>query len=316
MKKSIVASAGGAIGINSAMAGSPEASTVKVEIGSKATVPQGKIGDLKISRMLLGGNLLNHTTHSRDLHYVDNLTAGYNTEDKIYETLALAEAHGVNTLVSGDQPLVISMLKRYRYRMGGKMQWIICPTTRVEPDMEQYSARVKDLVDNGAEAIYLLGVWADRLVAQGKIDLIGRAVEIAKANGVPSGVGGHDLRVVMECEKHKIPNDFYIKTLHSHNYPTAPRPDELKGPHAEIPGYWCKDPDETIEVMKKIDKPWIAFKVMAAGAIPPRQAFQYVFENGADHILAGMFDFEIAEDVMIVNEVLGNLKNRVRPWLS
>jgi len=316
MKKSIVASAGGAIAFNSAKAGQTEIAGLKVEIGSKATVPQGKIGSLKVSRMLLGGNLLTHYTHSRDLKYVYNLTANYNTEEKIHQTMALAEAHGVNTLSIHNPPGIVAMLKRYRYRYGGKMQWIICPIAAVEPGMEAYTEQVKDLVDNGTEAIYLWGVHSDRLIAQGKIDLIRQAVEIAKDHGVPSGIGAHDLRVVIECEKHGIPNDFYIKTFHHHNYATGPKPDELKAPYSEIPGYWCKDPDETIEVMKKVTKPWIAFKVMAAGAIPPKDAFRYVFENGADHTLAGMFDFEIAEDVMIVNDVLSNLKTRTRPWRS
>jgi hypothetical protein len=55
---------------------------------------------------------------------------------------------------------------------------------------------------------------------------------------------------------------------------------------------------------------------MAAGAIPPKDAFQYVFENGADHTLAGMFDFEIAEDTKILNDTLANLQGRTRPWRS
>ena len=67
--------------------------------------------------------------------------------------------------------------------------------------------------------------------------------------------------------------------------------------------------------MKTVEKPWFAFKVMAAGAIPPDNAFRYAFENGADHVLAGMFDFEIAEDVAIANKILANVK-RARPWRS
>jgi hypothetical protein len=142
-----------------------------------------------------------------------------------------------------------------------------------------------------------------------------KAVEIAKDFGVPSGVGAHDLRVIMECEENQINADFYIKTLHHHNYPTAPKPNELTTVVAEVPGYWCKNPQKVVDFMKGVEKPWIAFKVMAAGAIPPADAFQYAFENGADHVLAGMFDFEIAEDVLIASKVLTKVK-RTRPWRS
>ena len=68
--------------------------------------------------------------------------------------------------------------------------------------------------------------------------------------------------------------------------------------------------------MKEVKKPWIAFKVMAAGVIPPANAFKYSFENGADFILAGMFDFEIEDDVKITRDVLANLQKRERPWLA
>jgi hypothetical protein len=316
MRQSLAASAGGVLAINAAQGAEANAAPAKAQPGSKATLPQGKIGGLTVSRMLLGGNLLTHFTHSRDLQYVYNLCAHYNTEEKIHETMALAEAHGINTLSIHNPPAIVPMLKRYRQRYASKMQWIICPIAEISDDMKAYADMTKELVDDGTDAIYLWGVRSDPLVAQGRLDLVRKAVEIAKDLGVPSGVGAHDLRVIVECEKNNVPADFYIKTFHHHNYPSAPKPNQLTGSTSEVPGYWCKDPAQTIEVMRNVTKPWIAFKVMAAGAIPTKDAFRYVFENGADHVLAGMFDFEVAEDVMTLNNILPTIKDRPRPWRS
>ena len=319
--KSALAPAAGAFAIHamqgqaSAAEAAGQAGTSRALPGSKASVPTGKIKDLQISRLLLGGNLLTHFTHSRDLKYVYNLTAHYNTEEKIFETMAIAEAHGVNTLVIHTAPGAVSMLKKYRYKQGGKIQWIICPTAQVDSDPEGYTTQVRELADEGVDAIYLWGVSADRLVSEGKVDMIAKAVEIAKEHGVPSGVGAHDLRVVKECEQRKIDADFYIKTFHHHRYASGPKPDELTRVYAEVPGYWCNNPDEVIDFMKSVEKPWIAFKVMAAGAIPPNDAFRYAFENGADFVLAGMFDFEIPQDVLIANAALKQAK-RARAWRS
>ena len=292
------------------------ASTFSVKLPAAETpkdaLPTGKIGNLQISRMLLGGNLLTHFTHSRDLKYVYRLTEKYNTDEKVMETLALAEQNGINTVSMHNPPRPISILKKYR-QQGGKIQWIICPTAAV--GTEDYATQVKELVDAGCEAIYLWGVHADPLAAAGKIDLIAKAVEVAKEHGVPSGVGCHDLNVVIECEKNEVPCDFYIKTFHHHNYPSGPKPEQLQNAYAEHPGYWCRDPQKTIEVMKDVQKPWLAFKIMAAGAIPPKDAFRYAFENGADHALVGMFDFEIAEDVALFKSILPTI-TRTRPWRS
>jgi len=309
IRESIAAPAAGALAVSAAGERAPAASPP----AQKEMLPQGKIGSLSVSRMLLGGNLLTHYTHSRDLRYVYNLTARYNTDEKILETLALAEAHGINTLSIHTVPHALGLMEKHR-KCGGKMQWIICPTAPVKPGVKEYSEQVKQLVDMGTEAIYLWGVHGDRLVAQGKVGLIGEAVEAAKKHGVPSGVGGHDLRVVEACEKAGIQNDFYIKTLHHHKYPSGPKADEIKGPYREHPGYWCSDPEATIERMKTVTKPWIAFKVMAAGAISPTSGFKYVLEGGADFVLAGMFDFEIRDDVLVMKSLLGRKLNRARPW--
>ncbi len=107
MKQSLAASAGGVLAMNAGKPPKPREPAIKVEPNSKAKIPMGKIGKLEVSRMLLGGNLLTHYTHSRDLKYVYNLCAHYNTEDKIHETMAIAEAHGINTLSIHNPPGIV-----------------------------------------------------------------------------------------------------------------------------------------------------------------------------------------------------------------
>jgi len=309
VKEAVLASAGVALSL-SARGEEPAKPAVP------AALTKGKLGKLEVSRLILGGNLLTHYTHSRDLQYVYNLAAHYNTDEKIMETLAAAEANGINTVSMHNPPHPVSVLRRYRKERGGKIQWIICPTAPPEPDMAKYREHVEALIKDGCEAIYLWGVHADSLVAQGKIDLIAKAVELPKEFGVPSGVGGHSLEVVKACEQHGVKADFYIKTFHHHSYPSGPKPDQLKEPYNENPGYWCKNPQETADFMKSVGKPWIAFKTMAAGAIPPSNAFRYAFRNGADFVLAGMFDYEIAEDTKIAKEIIAGISERARPWVA
>ena len=81
---------------------------------------------------------------------------------------------------------------------------------------------------------------------------------------------------------------------------------------------WCQDPQAVVDFMATVKKPWIAFKILAAGALPTRQAFPYAFNSGADFILVGMFDWQIAEDAKLARRILGQVtgpnSQRTRPW--
>ena len=76
---------------------------------------------------------------------------------------------------------------------------------------------------------------------------------------------------------------------------------------------FCLKPQEAIDYMSRLEEPWIAFKTLAAGAISPQHGFRYAFDNGADFICVGMYDFQIVEDVNIALETLANVA-RTRPW--
>ena len=113
----------------------------------------------------------------------------------------------------------------------------------------------------------------------------------------------------MACEKAGIETDFYMKTLHGTKYWSH----SLENTHDNI---WSKTPDKTIEFMKKVTKPWIAFKVLAAGAISPTVGFKYAFTGGADFTCVGMFDFQIKDDVQILKGLFARGIKRQRPWLA
>jgi len=173
---------------------------------------------------------------------------------------------------------------------------------------------IDQAVREGADVLYIWGAAADGLVKQKNMDLMKRTVDRMRGTGLPIGIAAHTAQVIVECEKAKLDVDFYQKTFHSRNYATAQKPDD----QAEFGAYdnaWCRNADEVIEIMKNVQRAWIAFNVMAAGAIPPREAFPYCFNSGADFVLAGMFDFQIEEDVWIAQKALANVK-RSRPWMA
>jgi hypothetical protein len=276
-------------------------------------LPCGTLGKATISRLMLGGNLITGCMHCRDLKYVTGLFRAYATNEKILETLKLAEEHGINTVFETGGALV----QRYNRECHGHMQFI----PHIEVSLGQSEAsldrHIKMQVDTGAVALYVWGVAADQLVKTGAIAQLAKAVEMAKKHGMPVGVGGHSLHVPMECEKHGVPCDFYVKTLHSDDYRSA-TPKELRKEWFEGPGFydnmWCINPQETIDFMKTVTKPWIAFKVLAAGAFLPRQGFSHAFKNGADFIAVGMLDFQIKEDCELAELMVRRHQARERPW--
>jgi hypothetical protein len=319
LNRSIVAAGAAAAAAQVAAPAKAEepATTPAVETAADR-VPVGMIGKAKISRLLLGGNLVSGFMHARDLRYVNRLFRAYVTEEKILETFRIAEENGVNTVFETGAAFV----NKYNERFGGHMQFI--PHIQVEAGQTEQALKdhIQQQVDLGAVALYVWGVASDKLVQAGAADQLVRAVELAKKHDLPIGVGSHSLLVPIECEKRQAPCDFYVKTLHSDDYPSA-TPKELRKEFIWLdggPGWydnmWCINPEETVEFMKSVRKPWLAFKVLAAGAHPPRQAFSYAFQSGADFIAVGMFDFQVRENCELTSKLVRLHQKRQRPWCA
>jgi len=285
-----------------------------------AQIPTGKLGNLTISRMILGGNLIGGWAHARDLIYVSKLFKAYNTEEKVFQTLTLAEQYGINTILIDVSQMDI--VNKYKKQTGSKIQMIV----NVKPPEENPIANIDVAADKGASTIYLHGASGDSFVKKGRVDLIPKVLEHIRKKGLTAGVGCHSVYVLQQCRDTKVEPDYWVKTFHHDKYWSA-HPKDKREPfsvdvkqsdnHDEIhDNMFCLEPQETIDFFKTEEKPWIAFKTLAAGAILPKSGFKYAFENGADFIAVGMLDFQIAEDTAAVREVLEKTTQRQRQWRS
>jgi len=286
-------------------------------------MPVGKIGNLTIGRVICGSNLISPNMHARDLLYVNAFASHYNTPERVFATLQKCEENGINSVVLKNHNFQRMPLAKYWTEWGGKMKWIADVITT---DINQYEKLLVEHLELGASAVYLWGGSSDIWFHEKKQDNIVKAFEIMKKYKVPVGICAHRLEPIIFCEKEGLKPDFYVKTLHHDRYWSA-HPKEnreymemfqemSKEPLHYHDNMFCHDAEGTIAFMQNVKVPWIAFKVLAAGAIHPKEGFQYAFDNGADFICVGMFDFQVQEDAIIARKAIADAKSRQRPWLA
>ncbi len=289
----------------------------------KGDLPRGKLGSMEVSRLIMGHNLIWGTAHARDLHYVRQLLLHYNTEEKIFETLSLADKAGINmiNLTQGKIPL----FNKYKKITGSQMKCL--PMINLYMEGEDKLRGMKRTVDMGVETIYAHGAHCDNIVKNGRVDILHEAVEYIRSQGCSAGIGAHSIEVIRTCEANGLKPDYYMKTMHHDNYWSA-HPREKRQEFQVISQEYSSEygsyhdnmfdlfPEKTNETIDGLDVPVIGFKVLAAGAILPEDGFRYAFENGADFICVGMMDFQVVENVNLVTRILNGPMDRRRPWFS
>jgi uncharacterized membrane protein YphA (DoxX/SURF4 family) len=286
----------------------------------KSALPKGKIGSHEISRLVLGGNLIGGWAHSRDLIYVPSLFKAYNTEKKIYETLILAEKAGINSINIGFP--TNALMAKYKRTTGSKIKVI----SQVAPNMSKgdYFEQINQAIDFGADILQIQGNWCDWLVRDNKIDVIQKMMDNIRSQKYTAGLAAHTVDSLIACEENGIIPDYYMKTMHHDQYWSA-HPRENRHPF-EVDGkeyldhnrfhnnIFCLFPERTVEFVNKATVPVMGYKVLAAGALEPKDGFNWAFKNGADFICVGMFDFQIVNDVNTCIITLSNLEGRVREF--
>jgi uncharacterized membrane protein YphA (DoxX/SURF4 family) len=287
----------------------------------KEKAPMGRIKDVEMSRILPGGNLVAGFAHARDLIYVSDMIKNYFTDEKVIENLWLYEACGINTIVFRTDDQVLRIIEKYRKR-GGKIQWL----AQTYPDGEDFS-NIQMAIDAGAVGAFVMGGIADRVVAENRLDELAKPIEFIRSQGLIAGTAAHAIQVPMACVDNGIECDFFMKTFHHDKYWSAHAEEHRSEFMHDLPynlldrdqfhdNLWCASAGEVSEFFKTCEVPWIAYKVLAAGAIRPEDGFRYAFENGADFICVGMFDWQVIPNANTVTEVVHSTRDRQRTWYA
>ncbi|HUX57454.1 MAG TPA: FecR family protein [Bacteroidales bacterium] len=251
---------------------------------------------------------------------IPSLFKAYNTERKKYETLILAEKAGINTINIGFP--TNALIAKYKRMTGSKIKVI----SQVGPNMDKndYYEFINKAIDFGVDIIQIQGNWCDWLVRDYKIDVIQKMMDKIRSQHYTAGLASHSIESMIACKDNGIIPDYYMKTMHHDQYWSA-HPREYRFPF-EVDGeeyldhnrfnnnMFCLFPERTVEFVNRAKVPVMGYKVLAAGAIKPQDGFKRAFENGADFICVGMFDFQIVNDVNICIETLNNPNNRQREW--
>ena len=216
----------------------------------------------------------------------------YYTVDKIKETLRQCEEAGINTWQSRGDNFIMRVLNEHRLE-GGRLQWI----GQTASERRDAMKNIHQISEYEPIAIYHHGSRTDHHFRKGTFEEVEKALDEIHGLGFVTGLGTHLPEVVLYSEEHGLDTDFYMFSL----YNMTDRGD----------GYDPEDRVKACEVINKIKKPFLAFKIMAAGRNDPKEAFEFALRNikPADAVVVGMYTKhqpdQVFENARIVSSIIG-----------
>jgi len=237
--------------------------------GSAIKLPTIKLGKLEVSRLLLGSNPFWGYAH-RD-GGLGKKMRDYFTDERIVEVLEAAAEQGITTVVSPPEKRWVTLFNRY-LKKGGKLRiWIAQPHNKPEVFKEEITFAAK----GGAKGMFVQGARADAQFARGEEGLktLTEWLKHIRSFGVAAGIASHRPDTHPVYEKRKLPVDFFFQCFF--------QPDKYLSAHR----------DEAVATLKKLRKPVVGYKVLAAGRLPAKEAFAFAFRHlrAKDGVCVGIY---------------------------
>ena len=246
------AAAGGFPGLKAKALGGPQAAP------AAPALPTVRLGKLEVSRFILGSNPFWGYSHKSKA--LDEEMKRFHTDERIMQILDEAAECGVTTLASPPDERWVRLWARYLDRGGRLKTWI----SQCHGMPEQMLTEIDRSVKGGAKAIFIQGARVEEQYDAGRFDTLRSWVDRVKEAGLPAGCAAHNPEIHPELERRKFPTDFYYQCFYyvsrSEDYPAAER-------------------EKAVATILKIEKPVIAYKILAAGRLPASEGFEYAFNH-------------------------------------
>lgn len=221
-------------------------------------MPTIKLGPLEVSRLILGSNPFwgySHQSGDRDREMRE-----YHTDEIIAKVLDEAAANGITALASPPDKRWVELYTKY-LAGGGKLKIWIAQCHGAPEKMEE---EIDYAVKGGAKAIFIQGHRTEVEFDKGNFDRLRAWVDRIKAAGLPAGLAAHYPQIHLEIEKRKFPTDFYYQCFYN----------------VTKSGDWGEgERKAAVETIRRIEKPVVAYKILAAGRLPAQAAFEYAFKH-------------------------------------
>ncbi|HPO07446.1 MAG TPA: hypothetical protein PLZ55_02170 [bacterium] len=251
-------------------------------------MPTIRIGSLAVSRLIIGGNPF--SGHAHQPGNVGRQMTDWYTVERIKSTLEQAADVGVNTFLGRADQHIMRMLQEYWNGEGRIRNWI----AQSAPEFADMSRNIREVAECGGKGMYIQGAHTDKLFKAGKLDAVRPWLDEIRERGMLVGVGSHRPDVLLLIQDKGWPVDFYMQCC----YNLSDRDEE----------YLAEDREKAFATIRQLEKPVIAFKILAAGRNNSEESFQCAFKNikNTDAVCVGFFmkdrPYEMQQDAELTRK--------------
>ena len=248
-------------------------------------LPMMKIGDLSVSRLIVGSNPFTGKSHMTPA--VDADMKAHFTEQAAFSMLRRCEEAGINAVQSRGSLPVMDLLYRYR-QTGSSMQWL----AQTGKSLATFEDELDTMMKYNPSAICIHGELSDELFLCGMLDRLGTLLDKIRAKNVPCGICSHFPEVLAYAEEHNLKPDYYMASVYNLFQPDRSHDVNPTGERFED-----SDVPVMFKTIRSLSAPTIALKILGAGRKcetqeQVRDCFIRAFAEmkPGDGVLVGMFD--------------------------